>query len=66
MQVLEATRLWRPIEAQLVARTNVPSQLSYLFPSSIKSRMIGTDLERIITLFGILDEYQMRVANPKE
>ena len=28
--------------------------------------MIGTDLKRIRTLFGILDEYQLRVANPKE
>lgn len=62
----EASRLERSIEAQLVPSTSVPSEPTYLLPSSIKSRMIGTDLERVKTLFGISDEYQMRIANPKE
>ena len=49
----EATRLRYPIEAQPVANVSTSSQSTYLLPSSIKSRMVITDLERIRTLFGI-------------
>ena len=62
----KATHLRYPIEVQLVASMSTSSQPTYLLPSSIKSRMISVDLERIRTLFGIPDEYQLRVANPKE
>ena len=53
--VPKASFLRRPIEAQPVTSTSVPSQPTYLLPPSIKSRVIGIDLVRIRTLFGIPD-----------
>ena len=64
--VPEATRLRYPIKVQLITSMSTSSQPTYLLPSSIKFRMIGMDLKRIKTLFVILDEYQLRVAYPKE
>ena len=64
--VPKASQLERSVEAQLVTNTSVSSQPTYLLPSSIKSRLIRTDLERIKTLFGIPDEYQLRLANSRE
>ena len=61
----EATCLRYPIEVQPVVNVS-SSQPTYLLPSSLKYRMISEDLKRIKTLFGILNEYQLRVANPKE
>ena len=54
------------IEVEPVPSINVPSQPTNLLPSSIKSKLINADLERIGTIYGILDEYQLRVANKKE
>ena len=62
----EATRLDSTIEAQPVASTSWPSEATYLLSSAIKSRLVRTDLTRIKTLFGIPNEYQLRLANPKE
>ena len=66
VSVLKASYLGCPIEPQPVMSTSVPSQSTYLLPSSIKSRVIVIDLERISTLFGIPNEHKMMVANPKE
>ena len=52
----EATRLRYSVEVQPVASVS-SSQPTYLLPSSIKSRMVNTNLERIRTMFGIPDEY---------
>ena len=64
--VLEASRIEPHIEAQPVASVSVPSQLTYLLPSSIRSKLISADLERIRTIYGIPDEYQLRAANKTE
>ena len=66
VSVPEVTRLRHPIEAQPITSVSVSSQPTYLLPSSIKSRVIGVDLERIRTLFGISYEYQIKVTNPKK
>ena len=62
----EARRVEPPIEPEPVASVSVPSQPTYLLPSSIKSKLVSVDLERIRTIYGILDEYQLRVANKRE
>ena len=64
--VHEASRIERSIKAQLVTSVCIPLQLTYLLPLSIKAKVISTDLERIRTMYCNSDEYQMRVANPKE
>ena len=58
----EARCVEPPIEVEPVASVSVPSQSTYLLPSSIKSKLVNADLERIKTIYGILVEYQLRVA----
>ena len=62
----EASRVKPATEAEPVASVSVPSQPNYRLLSSIKSKLIGTYLERIKTMHGIPNKYQLRVANPKE
>ena len=64
--ILEAIRVRFPIRTELVASVNVPSQLTLLLPLSIRSKIVAADLERIMTIYGIPEEYQLRVANKKE
>ena len=66
LSIPEASQLKRPIEAQPVASMSILPQPTYFLLSSITSRLIRTDLETIMTIFDILDEYQMRVASPRE
>ena len=49
-EVLEASRIDYVIKAQPIASTSVLSQPTYLLPSAIKSKLVGTDLTRIRTL----------------
>ncbi len=60
----------RPIESlirtEMVASVSTPSQPTYLLPSSIKSKIVAADLERIKTIYGILEKYQLRVAQKRE
>ena len=62
----EASRIRFPIRTETVASASTPSQPTYLLPSSIKSEIVVTDLERIRTIYGILEEYQLRVAHKRE
>ena len=64
--IYEARRTGPRIQAELVTSVSVPSQPTNLLPSSIRSKLINDDLERIRTIYGILDEYQLRVENKKE
>ena len=64
--ICEARHVDPPIEVEQVASVSVPSQLTYLLPSTIKSKLVSANLERIMTIYGILDEYQLRMANKKE
>ena len=64
--VPKASHIEHLLKAQPIASVSVPLQSTYLLPSFIKSKVIGTNLERIRTMYGIPDEYQMRVANPQE
>lgn len=51
------------LQAESVTSTSVPSQPTNLLPSCIRCRLINADLERIRTIYGIPDEYQLRLAN---
>ena len=65
-EVPKASSIDPPIEAQPIASVSVPLQLTYLMSSAIKSKLIGTNFDRLRTMYGILDEYQLRVASPKK
>ena len=62
----EASRIRSPIRTETVASASTPSQPTYLLPSSIRSKIIAPDLERIRTIYGIPEEYQLRVPHKKE
>ena len=62
----EVMRVRSPIQMEPVASINVPSQPTLLLPSSIRSKIVAADLERIRTIYGVPEEYQLRVANKKE
>ena len=62
----EARRTGPRIQAEPVPSVSVPSQPTNHLLQSIKSKLIHPDLERIMTIYGILDEYSYRVASKKE
>ena len=62
----EASHIRSPIRTEMVASAITPSQSTYLLPSSIKSKIIAADLERIRTIYKIPEEYQLRVAHKRE
>ena len=62
----EAKPVESPIEAQPVASVSVPSEATHLLPSFIRSKLISVDLEKIRTIYGIPDEYQLRAASKRE
>ena len=61
-----ARRTGPRIQAEPVPSVSVPSQPTNHFPQSKKSKLVNADLGRIRTIYGILDEYKLRVANKKE
>ena len=62
----EAIHVRFRIRTKPVASVSVPSKLTILLPSSIRSKIVAADLERIRTIYGVPKEYQLRVANKKE
>ena len=62
----EAMRVWSLIRTEPVASVSVPSQPTFFLPSFIRSKIVATDLERIRTIYGVSEEYQLRVANKRE
>ena len=56
-EIPEASRIRSPIRTETVASASTPSQPTYLLPSSIRSKIIAADLERIRTINGIPEEY---------
>ena len=65
-RIPEAMRVKFPIRTKSVTSVSVPSQPTLLLPSSIRSKIVATNLEKIRTIYGIPKEYQLRVANKKE
>lgn len=66
LKVPEASRIRSPLRTETVASVSTPSQPTYLLPSSIRSKIIAADLERIRTIFGIPEEYRLRVPHKRE
>ena len=53
----EARRAGSPIRMEPVVSVSTPSQPTYLLSSSIRSKIVNVDLERIRTIYGIPEEY---------
>ena len=65
-EIPEASRIRSPLRTETVASASTPSQPTYLLPSSIRSKIVAVDLERIRTIYGIPEEYQLRVPHKRE
>ena len=62
----EVRRIRSPIRTETIVSASTPLQPTYLLSSSINSKIVAADLERIRTIYGILEGYQLGVAHKRE